>query len=655
MRLGSAAHARRRAAVLAAGVLVAGALAGAPARAAPAPEPSSAPSPARALELFPTDALTVSDRAQATGRRIALPRPDCTTRRTDCAALTLLDQLDGFDLDPRIAVRFDRAVDPRAVAAATVVLGGGRLTGVDRVVYDPATYTVFAHPVRQLDPGTAYRLAVLPTDRTRYATTTFTTLSATHGLDTMRRQLDSGLAYTVAGIPAPARGLRVERIVPAAGTTLEYTADAGNELDTTPVPGLPVPGAGEYVFGSYLAPSWLTADRLVPQAPTRGAGPAVRGQARLPFVLVVPAGTPPGGGWPVAVFGHGFTGRVTDVFRAARTNVARGIATIATDAVGHGAGPRSTWSITTGGATTVIPAYSRGMDLDGDGVVGPSEGFGTLPGPYAAVNFRDGLRQTVADLMALVRAVGRGVDLDRDGIPDLRRTAISYYGQSLGGIYGTMLGGADPRVPVLVLNVAGGPITEILRLCPELRPMVTASLAQSVPPLLNGGVADFTESLPLRGDPPVTDPAPGALPIQDFLSRTQWLDRSGSPETFAPLLRARPLPGNPAKRVAFQHALGDETVPNPTSYTVLAAGDLFDRDSLYRNDLTAQRGRNPHAFLFDRRFEQGALPGQRQVAAFLASGGRTILDPDGAGPVWEVPIRDRGVLLRLNFPSPVHP
>jgi hypothetical protein len=650
----SSARPRRRAAVLlspvlAATVLLAAVLTGAPAAAAPARE-----SAARPVELFPTDALTVPDPAQATGRRIALPRPDCATRPTDCALTALLDQLDGFDLDPRIAVRFDRPVDPSAASAAMVLLGGGRVTGVDRVVYDRATSTVFAHPVRQLDPGTTYRLVVLPSTRTGSAATTFTTQSATHGLEAMRRQLDSGAAYTRAGIPAPARGLRVERIVPAAGTTLEYLADAGNELTTTAVPGLPVPGAGEYVFGSYLAPSWLTADRLVPQAPTRGPGPVVRAQARLPFVLVVPAGTPPAGGWPVAVFGHGFTGLDTDVFRAARTTTEHGFATMVTDAVGHGSGPRSVWRATTGGQTITIPAYGRGVDLDGDGLIGTYEGIGPLPGPYAAVNFRDGLRQTVADLMSLVRAVGRGVDLDGDGAPDLRRTPVSYYGQSLGGIYGTMLGGVDPRVPALALNVAGGPITEITRLCPELRPLVAASLAQSVPSLLNGGVAHFTESLPLRGDPPVTDPAPGALAIQEFLSRTDWLDRSGSPETFAPLLRARPLPGRPAKRVLLQNVVGDETVPNPTTYTVLAAGDLFDRASLYRNDLTAQRDRNPHAFLFDLRFTEGALPGQRQLAVFLASGGRTVLDPDGAGPVWEVPIRDPRVLLRLNFPNPVH-
>ena len=81
----------------------------------------------------------------------------------------------------------------------------------------------------------------------------------------------------------------------------------------------------------------------------------------------------------------------------------------------------------------------------------------------------------------------------------------------------------------------------------------------------------------------------------------------------------------------FQNAFGDQTVPNPTNYTVLAAGHLFDRESLYRNDKTAQAGHNPHGFLLDPSFVQGNVPGQTQIVTFFASDGTTIIDPDGAG------------------------
>jgi hypothetical protein len=412
------------------------------------------------------------------------------------------------------------------------------------------------------------------------------------------------------------------------------------------------------VFGSYLAPNWLNADSVIPQTPTRGFGPRVTGQARLPFVLIVPAGTAPPGGWPVAVFGHGFTGSDGNVFLAADLNAAHGIATIATDVVGHGFGPLSTWTVTTAdGTATTVDAHARGRDQNGDGQIGSTEGVGApvQPAPDAGVGDRDGLRQTVADVMSLVRAVGRGLDVDGDGVNDLGGHGVSYYGQSFGGIYGVMLGGVDPKVGVLALNVSGGPISEIARLSPSFRPLVTQDLGLRQPSLLNGGYDGFTESMPLRGAPPVTAPAPGAIAIQAAIAEETWLDRSGGPEPYAPLLRLAPPPGSHAKKVLFQNAFGDQTVPNPTNYTVLAAGHLFDRESLYRNDLTAQSALNPHGFLLDPRFVAGNVPGQAQIVTFFASGGTVVADPDGPGPVWETPIADPSVLLRMNFSNPLEP
>jgi Bacterial Ig-like domain len=611
------------------------------------------------LTLFPSDSLTVRDPMQLTGRRVNLPLPDCTSNPSDCNTIRQLDQLDGFDLDPRLTLTFDRPVDPSAVAAAvTLHRADGRQAaiGVDRVVYDAASHTVYADPMDQLAAGTKYVVSVrgrgLPS-----AHTTFTTESAPSGLLAMRRQLDSGSAYLRARIPGNARGLQIDADVPAAGTTLSYTEDHGTVggLTTVPVPNTSFTNAGRYVFGSFLAPSWINADTVIPQTPTRLFGPRVLGQARLPFVLIVPAGAAPAGGWPVAIFGHGFTDSDRDVFLAADLNASKGIATIGTDVVGHGFGPRSTWNITTASGTQQVSAHARGVDQNRDGVITSTEGVSppVQPSADAAVNDRDGLRQTVADVMSLVRAVGHGLDVDGDGRGDLRRTEVSYYGQSFGAIYGTMLGGVDPRVKVLALNVAGGPITEIARLSPNFRLLVTQNLAQRVPSLLNGGYDGFTESMPLRGQPPVTSPAPGSLAIQAVLADETWLDRSGSPETYAPLLRATPPPGSGAKRVLFQNAYGDQTVPNPTNYTLLAAGRLFDRESLYRNDRTPQAALNPHAFLLNPAFVLGNVPGQAQIVTFFASGGHTVIDLDGAGSVWEVPISDPTVLKTLNFPSPL--
>ena len=300
--------------------------------------------------------------------------------------------------------------------------------------------------------------------------------------------------------------------------------------------------------------------------------------------------------------------------------------------------------------TVRFSGFGRGRDLDRDGTITDQEGVRTpeQPSPLASIGLRDGLRQTALDNMALVRAIGRGVDVDGDGSEDLRRDGIVYYAQSLGGIYGTMLMGVDQRVRAGALNVPGGPILDIARQSPAFRELVAADLKGRRPGLLNGGRDGFTESVPLFGDPPVTKPARGALPIQDAFAAVNWLNRAGSPETFAPLLRRTPLGGVGAKKVLYQFAYGDQTVPNPTSATLMRAGGLQDVTTFYRNDRTPSAGRNPHGFLLDPTIT-GRNLGQAQVLDFLASGGETISDPDGPAPVFEVPIADPASLETLNF------
>ncbi len=463
----------------------------------------------------------------------------------------------------------------------------------------------------------------------------------------MRDQLDNGRAFSVVGIADDARALTVDAIVPAEGTTFSYVQDRGTAGGSVAVPA-PSLVRGNVVFGSYLAPSWVRPDRTIEMTPTRGGFSRPLAAERLPFVLVVPPGTAPEGGWPTAVFGHGFTRSNADVLLAAATNSASGLATIATDVVGHGYGPASSWSVTRDGETVSIPAYGRGIDLDGDGTITSTEGVSTLPtGPAATVGSRDGLRQTAADVMTLVRSLGRGLDLDAAPGSELRPTGITYVGQSFGGIYGTMVAGTDPLVARSVLNVPGGPISEIVRLSPAFRLLQTQVLQAAG--LLNSASADqafFQESMPLRGQGPVLQPAPGAIAVQELIAGTTWLDRPGSPEAYAPRI--------PADRVIVQAAFGDMTVPNPTTYTLAAAGGLFFRTSLYRNDRTEQAGINPHGFLLNpAQFPTAFGQGQAQVATFLHTG--VTIDPDGDGDVWQTGARTADLLRPLNYTSPAFP
>ncbi|TFV51778.1 Ig-like domain-containing protein [Blastococcus sp. TF02A_35] len=606
--------------------------------------PASAnPAKATPLSVFPSNSLTVPDRGQLTGLRVALPTEGCGGA-VSCGLVERLNQLDGFDLDPRLAVRFDAPVDAAAAAARiTVEETRGRFrTGVDRVVYDPASNTVYAHPAKQLAPGTTYTLRVQGGPATKAFQDTFTTMSATDGLLDLTRQIQFGSKALKAVGVTP--GLRVEGVFPAEGTSVGFLADgdAAPGLQSGPTAPVTQPVAkGTLVFGSYLAPNWLGPDVTIRQTPTRDLGPLPVSAVRLPFVAVLPPGKAPAGGWPTAVFGHGFGSSTQSVFLAAATNAASGIATIGTNVVGHGAGPDSTWVLTNGGTETRIPSYGRGVDQDDPGTtIGGTEGS-SATGPAAALSSRDALRQTSLDISTLIRTLG-GTDVDGDRKADLSGRDVTYFGQSFGGIYGTMLTGADRAVTRSVLNVPGGPVTEIARTSPTFRGLTTQALSQVG--LLNStdpGRFYFQEQMPLRGEGPVTATAPGALAIQDYLARSTWLTRPGSPETFAPLIDP--------KRVLVQVAFGDRTVPNPTSYTIVDAGNLWKRTSLYRNDRTANAANDPHAFLL-RLNIPAALQGQAQVAAFLKGG--EVVDPDGDGAVWETPIADPATIRVLNYPAP---
>src|SRR3984893_2437616 len=103
---------------------------------------------------FPTDRSTLRDVRQTTRLRVNLPLPNCTARPSDCLDVALLNQLDGFNTQPRISIPFDGAIDPFTVTSQTVFLVRvGNLSdpddfppqgiGINQVVWDLATLTLF--------------------------------------------------------------------------------------------------------------------------------------------------------------------------------------------------------------------------------------------------------------------------------------------------------------------------------------------------------------------------------------------------------------------------------------------------------------------------------------------------------------------------------
>jgi hypothetical protein len=450
------------------------------------------------------------------------------------------------------------------------------------------------------------------------------------------------------------------------GTAPTFSADA------VPLEALGiVPGAvGQLAFGKYLSPDYEAAEKFIPPVGTLSGTPAVQGMNETFFNLFLPSSPKPPGGWPVAIFGHATTtSKDEHPFPVAATMAAQGIATVAINVVGHGGGPLGTLTVNqTIGSPVTFPAGGRGIDQNGDGTIGPTEGLGAAP-PRGIISVRDGLGQTVVDLMQLVRVIEVGMDVDGDGVLDFDPSRIYYFGESLGGIYGTIFLAVESSVRAGVPNVPGGPVIELLRLSPFNRPVLGFRLASRVPSLINVGGIEFNENLPLRNQPPVINDVPGAIEIQEFIERSEWATQAGNPVAYAPHLRKQPLTRRLAKSIIIQFAKGDMLSPNPTTTAMLRAGDLADRATFYRNDLAfADPLRNPnppgtavpkdpHDFLV-----LGFLPpsfgfpaiadisrgAQQQIAEFFASDGETVIDPDGPGPLFEVPIAG-SLPEELNF------
>ena len=127
--------------------------------------------------IFPSDAFTVADDSQKTGRRVNLPLPDCNERASDCRDIALINVLDGFSLQPRVTVPFDGDIDPTSVNSDNAFFlelegadvdapangteaGPPRVIGVNQLVWDPNTRVLGAQSDEQLRQHTRYAFII---------------------------------------------------------------------------------------------------------------------------------------------------------------------------------------------------------------------------------------------------------------------------------------------------------------------------------------------------------------------------------------------------------------------------------------------------------------------------------------------------------------
>jgi len=421
----------------------------------------------------------------------------------------------------------------------------------------------------------------------------------------------------------------------------------------------------------------------------------------------------PPGGWPVVIWGHannengvnGSQSRVAAVFAS------HCIATLSWNQVGYGFGPNSTVTIAqTDGTSLIFPFAGRTYDLnhpDSQPFPGP-DGFydGNSAQPEGAWGVRDpsGVRDTrilfdrdqnrqgIADIAQLIRAIEVGMDVDGDGTRDLDPEHVYYGGLSKGAVLGVLATAVESRFKASALSSPGGfivfqnspgrrgPVAGVLLqehhpslLNPPGTPLITKLGAHDSQAQLSDGpgllvtAPFYNENMPERGLTPIVNCSlrsstgatcrssiPGALEIQDYFERLEWLNANNAAGAFMEYLKTKPINGR-ARPILIQMARGDRTTVNPNVAEAVHAGKLEDRVTLYRHDLfdppptdpTGQKVKftgDPHTFListnsetFGPTVQRLALQAQEQIARFYESDGANTIDPDGTETLFETP------------------
>jgi hypothetical protein len=336
---------------------------------------------------FPSDRFTVADAAQYTRLRVALPRPDCAVRVSDCADISLINTLDGFNTQPRIAIPFTGDIDPSTLTSDNVFLvrlgdtrtgaGRGQRVGINQATWDPATKTAFFESDQLLAEHSRYLLVVTdgirdtrgrPLSRGAWQSTTtslpigqdqsayaasletaldevservvaaslFTTRSATTELARIEHAVQAAPAPApidfMIGMGGGATTLRAAFDRSAlTGITLNRQTGTAPTFAASPLPlaSLDMRGVviGKVAYGRYRSGRYLNADYYIPTTPSLVGTPQSQGTHDVVVQVFLPAGTRPVGGWPVMIFGHGFGGSMFDASWAVASSLAaKGIA-----------------------------------------------------------------------------------------------------------------------------------------------------------------------------------------------------------------------------------------------------------------------------------------------------------------------------------------
>jgi dienelactone hydrolase len=412
--------------------------------------------------------------------------------------------------------------------------------------FSPNTFAVvgFDGPLR-LDDATADRLFLLEVQPGTDLPTLLAALERERGLD--RRRIAVATIFPVEDLPGELATIREQirsRPAPSVDFTDPDPGDGrafgifhpGDSAFGAFFGGNPPSPVGAMVRGRFPSPDYREAGRF----PARFLdGSAVPPGVPIDFLLALPArGTPP---YPAVVVQHGFGGDNGFVAQLAGDFTAAGLSVIGIPAPEHG--PRGN--------------FLDFFDFD------DFNAFGN--------NFR----QSSVDLLALVRLLAAGLDVDGDGSLDVRGDALGYLGQSLGGVIGGVFTAVEPTITTVVLNVPGGKLSQL-----------AGAVSPLAEPFLSRFATEAGIALRVCGDDPTAPActssatcAPGVACVAnpDFIAlldaaalnfQTQ-LD-PGDGAAYARWLRLEPRGLGP-KPVLVQEGIGDGIVANPLTEALARA------------------------------------------------------------------------------------
>ncbi|MFO0594948.1 MAG: hypothetical protein U0228_06580 [Myxococcaceae bacterium] len=315
--------------------------------------------------------------------------------------------------------------------------------------------------------------------------------------------------------------------------------------------------------GSTISRAWTADPSQAPVVPLR-------------FVLTLPSGPKPAGGWPVVMGAHGVNARntpkssVLDAYclEWAEPLAAKGLGCIGIDAPEHG----SRGNFTNFFSMDDLPAI------------------------------RDRLREMTFDLLQVESAL-QTLDVDGDGQPDVA-PRVRYFGNSLGAIMGGNFVPVSNRVSTAVLNVPGGGLSNVV-MSQELQDLIGLLIVAQTDLAFDS--PEYVASFPL------------------FRAVAQPLFDPGDPITQAQAAR-------PEMAVLLQEGVGDRTIPNDTSRDLAAALKLsvpptdathafVEVDPTWFRPAAQLQDYNAHGVIWD------FAPVREEAMTFLGSDGATLLMP----------------------------